>query len=93
MVQQSIWRRFLTAAAAGAVVLAYVQVASVHPTTTRQTDYTWSSFFGEVRGDLEATVDGIRRERAEHTAVLTKMRYDLRNLDQRISGPDSHRFG
>ena len=92
--KRSLQRRLFAAAAAVAVVMAYVQVASLPPTSTeQQQDYTWDSFVSEVRGDIAATVTGIRRERDERKAVLTRMRDDLRVLDQQLSVENPNRSG
>ncbi len=91
--QQRLRRRLFAAAAAAAITLAYVQVTSVPATQGRQTGYTWDSFVDEVRMDVSSTIAVIRRERAEHEAVLTKMRYDMRTLDEALSPQNPRRFG
>ena len=78
-------RRLLGAAAAAALTLAYVQATSVPTSPDRTADVTWDSIVSEVRQDVSGTVAGIRRERAEHQAVLTRMRNDLRVLDDTLS--------
>ena len=91
--RQQLHRRLFAAAAAAAVTVAYVQVTSVPTPPGRQTHYTWDSFVSEVRTNLSATITVIRRERAEHEAILTKMRYDLRTLDETLSAENPRRFG
>jgi hypothetical protein len=91
--QHALRRRLFAGAAAVAVAMAYVQVTSVPSPTGRQTHYTWNSFFSDVRGDLRATVNGIRRERDERTAIINRMRHDVQVLDQTLSDPGPNRFG
>ncbi|MEO7942110.1 MAG: hypothetical protein ABIR34_01785 [Marmoricola sp.] len=86
-------RRFALAACAAAVAMAYLEVASLPPTGHRQTSYTWDSILAEVRGDIRATVDGLRREREERKAILEQMRHDMRALNETLSVQSPNRLG
>jgi hypothetical protein len=89
----SFTRNFFAAAAAAAVALAFVQVASVDHAPRRHTSYTWDTAVDEVRTDIRVTVARLRQERDERKAILTQMGYDLRMLDQALSGGNPQGLG
>ena len=81
--------RLFAAAAAAALVLAYLRLASVPEPTTPGPMYTWESSIGEIVADIDATVVGLRMELAEQKAKYTKMYNDTRLLEQKLTSTTS----
>ena len=81
--------RLFAAAAAAAVLLAYVRVASVPEATTPGPSYTWDTAIGELVGDIDSTIVGLRMELAEQKARYTKMYNDTRLLEEKLTSTTS----
>ena len=77
--------RLFAVAAAAAVVLAYLRVASLPPPTTPSPTYTWGTAVTEVVADIEATVVGLRQEFEQQKATYTKMYDDTRALQEKLT--------
>ena len=76
-------------AAAAAVVLAYLRVASLPPSETPSPTYGWDTAISETVANIDATVAGMRQELAEQKATYTKMYNDTRVLEEKLTSTSS----
>ncbi len=81
--------RLVTFAAAAAVALAYIRVASVPEPTTPGPSYTWDTAVSELVADVDSTVAGLRMELAEQKARYTEMYNDTRLLEEKLTSTTS----
>lgn len=77
--------RRLVAAAVLAILLSGVRVASVPASAEPSPDFSMDTAMDEVRTDVQATVVGLRQERAYWEGHFNRLAAGMRLLEERLS--------